>query len=128
VTKDEVLRPAKIYKPIDAPAKLMRSSLVVSGGIIGLTGVVLYVALDGSAWLALIGGGVFVLFCGFLLKDVTDRLEPPPGHRFCPFCSTPVAEGVERCSHCNGLQESAAQSRQAAPRPNSQSGNPGARI
>jgi hypothetical protein len=96
----------------------MRSSLVVSGGIISLTGVALFVALDGTAWLALIAGGAVVLVSGFLLEEVTERLEPPPGHHFCPFCSTPVAEGAERCSHCNGRQEWATQSKPAATQPN----------
>ncbi len=82
----------------------MRSSMVVSGGIIALTGVAFFVTLDGEAWLALIAGGFVVLVIGFLLEEVTDRVEPPEGHRFCPFCSTPVLIGAERCSHCNGLQ------------------------
>jgi len=82
----------------------MRASAVVSGGILTLTGVVLFVALQGIAWLALIAGGLAVLVAGFALKEVSDRIEPPPGYRFCPFCSTPVMEGAERCGHCNGLQ------------------------
>jgi hypothetical protein len=93
----------------------MRSSLVVSGGIISLTGVALFVALDGNAWLALIAGGVVVSVCGFLLEEANQRIEPPVGHHFCPFCTTPVVDGAERCGHCNGLQEFGAQARAAAP-------------
>lgn len=92
----------------------MRSSLVVAGGMITLTGVALYAALDGYAWLFLIAGGVVVTSCGFLLEEVKDRIEPPPGQHFCPFCSTLVAEGDERCGHCNGLQEWVTQSLQAS--------------
>jgi hypothetical protein len=95
----------------------MRSSLVVAGGLIILTGVGLFVALDGDAWLALVAGGVVALACGFVLEEVTEHVEPPPGHLFCPFCSTPVAEGVERCSHCNGLQDWVTQ-KPAPPQPN----------
>jgi hypothetical protein len=87
----------------------MRSSLVVSGGIISLTGGVLFVTLDGTAWLALIAGGVVALVAGFLLGEMADKVEPPPGYRFCLFCSTPVMEGAERCGHCNGLQPMAPQ-------------------
>jgi len=87
----------------------MRSSLVVSGGIISLTGVALFVALDGEAWLALIAGGVVALAAGFFLEELTERVEPPLGHHFCPFCSTPVTEGAERCGHCNGLQDKTTQ-------------------
>lgn len=83
----------------------MRSSLVVAGGMIALTGVGLYAALDGEAWLALIAGGVVAMACGYVMEEVEDKVEPPLGHHFCPFCSTPVPEGAERCSHCNGLQE-----------------------
>jgi hypothetical protein len=83
----------------------MRSSLVVAGGMIALTGIVLWVALDGEAWLALIAGGAVALVCGLVLEEVTDRVEAPLGEHFCPFCSTVVADGDERCSHCNGLQD-----------------------
>jgi hypothetical protein len=82
----------------------MRSSLVVSGGIILLTGVVLLVALNGFAWVILIAGGAVVLVSGFLVGDVDNRIEPPLGHHFCQFCSTPVMDGAERCGHCNGIQ------------------------
>lgn len=84
----------------------MRSSLVVAGAMIALTGVGLFAALDGTAWLAFTAGGVVVMACGYVLEEaVGERVEAPPGFHFCPFCSTPVAEGSERCGHCNGLQE-----------------------
>ena len=95
---------------------MMRPSLVVSGGIIGLTGAVLFVTLGGFAWLALIAGGVVALVVGFIVEEVKDRVAPPEGHHFCQFCSTPVMEGAERCSHCNGLQPAAPQP-SAAPAP-----------
>ena len=95
----------------------MRASLVVAGGMITLTGVALYVSLDGDAWLALIAGGVVALACGFALEEVDVRVEAPIGYHFCPFCSSPVAEGAERCGHCNGLQDRAAQPKPAAPQP-----------
>jgi hypothetical protein len=94
----------------------MRSSLVVSGGIIGLTGVVLFAALGGLAWLALIAGGAVALVAGFIVGEVKDRVAPPEGHHFCQFCSTPVADGAERCGHCNGLQPGAPQA-SASPGP-----------
>lgn len=83
----------------------MRSSVVTAGILIILVGGALFVALDGLAWLALIAGGVVVLACGFVLDELTDRLEAPAGHHFCPFCTTVVADEAERCDHCNGLQE-----------------------
>ncbi len=95
----------------------MRSSLVVAGGMIALVGVGLYVALDGEAWLALIAGGVVALACGFVLEEVNDRLEPPPGYHFCPFCSKLLEDGDERCSHCNGLQDWVTKSKPAPLQP-----------
>ena len=89
----------------------MRSSLMVAGGLITLTGVGLYAALDGGAWLVLIAGGLVALVSGYFLDELTDRVEAPAGYHFCPFCSTPVAEGEERCSHCNGLQDWVTQGR-----------------
>jgi hypothetical protein len=96
----------------------MRSSLVVSGGILTLTGIVLFVALSGEAWLALMAGGAVVIVAGFVLEEVTERIEPPPGYHFCLFCSTPVMEGAERCSHCNGLQGTATQANASLAPPN----------
>ncbi len=96
----------------------MRSSLVVAGVIIALVGVALYVALDGEAWLALIVGGVVALVSGLVLTEVNERVEAPPGYHFCPFCATPVAEGVERCGHCNGLQDWVTQPERMPARPN----------
>jgi hypothetical protein len=94
----------------------MRSSLVVSGGIIGLTGIVLFVTLGGLAWLALIAGGAAALVAGFIVEELDHQIGPPEGYHFCQFCSTPVVEGAERCGHCNGLQPAAPQS-SAAPEP-----------
>jgi len=91
----------------------MRSSLVVGGVMIIIIGAVLFVTLDGEAWLALIAGGFVALAVGLMVGEVTERVEAPPGQHFCPFCSTLVAEKDERCSHCNGLQDWATQ-----PRPN----------
>jgi len=96
----------------------MRSSLVVAGGIIILTGVVLYVALDGEAWLALIAGGAAALVVGLVIEEMAERVEAPPGQHFCPFCSTLVPEEDERCGHCNGLQDWVTQSGRALSRPN----------
>ena len=96
----------------------MRSSLVVAGGMIILTGVVLYVALDGEAWLALIAGGAVALAVGLAIEEMVERVEAPPGQHFCPFCSTLVAEEDERCGHCNGLQDWVTQSGRALSRPN----------
>jgi len=93
----------------------MRSSLVVSGGIISATGVALFVALAGEAWLALVAGGVVVLVSGLLLEEAIDRVEPPSGYHFCLFCSTTVMDGAERCGHCNGLQETASNPTVAQP-------------
>jgi len=95
----------------------MRSSLVVAGGMIVLTAVVLYVALDGEAWLALIAGGAVILAVGLVLEEMVDRVEAPPGQHFCPFCSTLVAEEDERCGHCNGLQDWVTQPKPTPPQP-----------
>jgi hypothetical protein len=96
----------------------MRSSLVVAGGMIIVTGIVLWVTLNGVAWLALIAGGAVALACGLVLEDLTDRVEAPPGQHFCPFCSTVVADEDERCGHCNGLQDWVTRSKPAPSQPN----------
>ena len=48
--------------------------------------------------------GVIMVIIGFFAQEGQGPVQPPEGHRFCPFCLTPVQIGVERCPHCNGLQ------------------------
>ena len=50
-----------------------------------------------------VGGGIMAV-ASFFLSERTDVIAPPPGFRFCPFCSTPVPVEADRCPHCNGLQ------------------------
>lgn len=87
----------------------MRPSMMVAGLLLALTGAGLYVGLGGDAWLVFVASGAVIMVLGYSLAEVADRVEPPPGYRFCPFCSTPVMEGQKRCDQCNGLQPGAAQ-------------------
>jgi len=87
----------------------MRPSMMVAGLLLTLTGGGLYLALGGYAWLAFAGIGAAVIVVGYFVAEVTEKVEPPAGYRFCPFCTSPVMEGQERCSECNGLQPGAAQ-------------------
>jgi hypothetical protein len=49
-------------------------------------------------------GGAMMAAASFFLPETTGPVEPPEGFRFCPFCSTPVPLGAERCPHCDGVQ------------------------
>jgi len=51
----------------------------------------------------LIAGGIMAA-SGFFASESPGPIQPPEGFRFCPFCSTPVAIGAERCPHCDGAQ------------------------
>ncbi|HXY56452.1 MAG TPA: hypothetical protein VEH01_02450 [Nitrososphaerales archaeon] len=51
----------------------------------------------------LLGGAVMAAVSVFL-PETSGPIQPPEGYRFCPFCSTPVPTGAERCPHCNGVQ------------------------
>jgi hypothetical protein len=53
----------------------------------------------------MVGGGVMAL-ASFFLAETEGPVTPPPGYRFCVFCSTPVPEEASRCPRCNGLQPS----------------------
>jgi hypothetical protein len=85
----------------------MRSQLLVAGLLtIGL-GALFYVTalpLVYSWSLPFVIGGVLMLVASHLLKESEGPVQPPPGHRFCAFCSTPVPFEAERCQHCGGLQ------------------------
>jgi len=50
--------------------------------------------------------GVIMMIMSLFLPESAGPVQPPEGYRFCPFCSTPVQIGAERCPHCNGVQRS----------------------
>jgi len=50
-----------------------------------------------------LGGGIMALV-SFFLSEGEGPITPPPGYRFCVFCTSPVPVDAERCPRCNGLQ------------------------
>jgi hypothetical protein len=50
-----------------------------------------------------LGGGIMAL-ASFFLSEGEGPITPPPGYRFCVFCTSPVPVDAERCPRCNGLQ------------------------
>ena len=48
--------------------------------------------------------GVVMAVISLFVPETEGPVMPPEGFRFCPFCSTPVEIGAERCPHCNGVQ------------------------
>lgn len=87
----------------------MRPQLLAGGLLVAATGAGFYALQLPFVYFwsvpFLIGGGVMALVSLFLV-ETTGRIEPPEGFRFCPFCSTPVPLGADRCPHCNGAQRS----------------------
>ncbi len=59
--------------------------------------------LDTWGGISVAAGGLLIAM-SFVVKERKGVIEAPPGHRFCPFCSNPVALGEERCPVCNGQQ------------------------
>lgn len=51
---------------------------------------------------AVVGG--LMVAVSFFLPETAGPVLPPPGFRFCVYCSTPVPQGAERCPQCNGAQ------------------------
>jgi hypothetical protein len=52
----------------------------------------------------LVLGGVVMAVASLFLSEGEGPITPPPGYRFCVFCTTPVPVDAERCPRCNGLQ------------------------
>ncbi len=68
-----------------------------SGSLAGLSPLTAWGGVTLAAGLVLAG-------IGLIAKEREGAIEPPAGHRFCPFCSTPVPLTAERCPQCNGVQ------------------------
>jgi hypothetical protein len=96
-----------MYKDVARFHKDVRSSLVFSGLLSSGLGLLLYIleVPFGFSWsIPLMVGGLVFMIAGFIVSETEGRIEPPPGYRFCLFCSTPVKLDAKRCEQCNGLQ------------------------
>jgi hypothetical protein len=85
----------------------MRPQLLFGGVLVALMGVGLFViALPFAFYWSLPFGvaGVIMIAAGFILAETEGPVQPPEGFRFCPYCSTLVPLGSERCPHCDGVQ------------------------
>jgi len=48
--------------------------------------------------------GLALTGIGFFAKERNGPVEPPPGQKFCVFCSVMMPQEAPRCPQCNGLQ------------------------
>jgi len=86
----------------------MRSQLLVSGILVMLLGVALYVLQMplAFAWsLVFIAGGGLMAGASLFVAESEGPVTPPEGYRFCRFCSAAVPRQALRCPKCNGLQQ-----------------------
>jgi len=85
----------------------MRPQLLVGGLLVALMGAGFY-ALEIPFvyfWsVPFVAGGAIMIVASLFLPESSGPMTPPPGFRFCVFCSTPVPLTSERCPQCNGLQ------------------------
>ncbi len=85
----------------------MRPQLLVGGLLVAATGGGFYVLQLPFVYFWSIPfaiGGAIMMGASFFMSESPGPIQPHEGFRFCPFCSTEVAIGAERCPHCNGLQ------------------------
>ncbi len=82
----------------------MRPQLFWGGVIVMIAGAGLWLILVLDIGIPLAIGGAIMTGASFFLSEGPGPLTPPPGFRFCAFCSSPVALTADRCPHCNGLQ------------------------
>jgi len=82
----------------------MRPQLFWGGLIVLAAGAGFYAILFLDIGIPLAVGGALMLTASFFLSERSGTILPPPGFRFCVFCSTPVPIDSDRCPHCNGLQ------------------------
>lgn len=87
----------------------MRPQLLVGGLLVTGMGVGFYILQIPLVFfwsLPFAVAGVLMVVASFFVSASPGPIQPPEGFRFCPFCSTPVQIGAERCPHCDGLQRS----------------------
>ena len=85
----------------------MRPQLLGAGVLVIILGGVFYVLAIPLVFfwsVPFAAGGAVMAVLGLALPEGPGPVEPPEGYRFCPFCSSPVKLGAERCDHCNGIQ------------------------
>ncbi len=85
----------------------MRPQLLFGGLLVALMGLGFYfLALPFAYFWSIPFGaaGVVMIAVSFFLPETEGPVKPPEGFGFCPYCSTPVSLGSERCPHCNGVQ------------------------
>ncbi len=85
----------------------MRPQLLGGGLLVAAMGAGFYLLELPLAYfwsLPFVIGGAIMAIASFFMPESPGPVQPPEGFSFCPFCTTPVAIGAERCPHCNGLQ------------------------
>ena len=91
----------------------MRPQLLAGGLLVALMGVGLYAFPLPLVYFwsipFMVGGGIMA-GARLFLPESQGPVVPNEGFRFCPFCSTQVPAGAERCPHCNGVQPKGEQS------------------
>lgn len=89
----------------------MRPQLLVGGLLIAAMGAGFYLLQLPLVyfWSLPFGiAGVIMAVIGLFVPETEGPVQPPEGYLFCPFCSTPVKIGTERCPHCDGVQRAEA--------------------
>ena len=85
----------------------MRPQLLVGGILVSLMGILFYlVPLPLTYFWGIpfvVAGGIMAIV-SFFLAEGRGPIVPPPGYKFCVFCSAPVPLDSDRCPRCNGLQ------------------------
>jgi len=85
----------------------MRTQLLAAGLFVAFVGGIFYafpLPLTFAWSLTLLVGGGLMCLASLFMSESTGPVKPPPGYRYCVFCSTLVPASSERCPQCNGIQ------------------------
>jgi hypothetical protein len=85
----------------------MRPELLAGGLLVMALGALLFVVALPFLYfwsIPFVVGGAFMAVASLFLAEGRGPVTPPPGYRFCVFCTAPVPENASRCPRCNGLQ------------------------
>jgi hypothetical protein len=98
------LGPASDSIPASQTVGVAQFNLTSSGGPVSSSGTAGEPSPLAGWGILTVAAGIVLAAVGVVAKERTGPIEPPPGYRFCVFCTATMPIDALRCPVCNGVQ------------------------